>query len=173
MTVREVCRQFKTSLNVVCFFLSHTSPLELDTDTKEVFSRKSYKITPLEIVVQRIGSWSLCDLLTSLASSSDETGTSNNECKAARNAICASGSLLPETPLNPSDSSARIDGIVRTATGNTRLGDDSSGLRLRCSCSGGSDAKGERYAWEDRYADTKNGFRGAKLTTPNCRFNNY
>ena len=63
--------------------------------------------------------------LTSLASESDDTGTRRRACRTVRNTACASGSLLPETALNPSDNSERTDPRVRDATGNTLLGEES------------------------------------------------
>ena len=87
---------------------------------------------------------------TSFASLSDEIGTTNRDRSTARKTTCASGSLLPDTARKPSESSTRMEAIVRTATGRTRLEDDSSGSRLKWSWRGGRDAAGERYTCEER-----------------------
>ena len=83
-------------------------------------------------------------VLTSLPSESEDTETNKSVWSAARMTAFASGSLFPDTSRNPSESSARIDCIVRVATGKKRLGDDSSGLRRRCNCNGGREAIGDR-----------------------------
>ena len=82
--------------------------------------------------------------LTSFPSESEETGTNRRAWSTARTTAFASGSLFPDTRRKPSDSSARIDCIVRAATGRKRLGEESSGLRRRCSSNGGSEAIGDR-----------------------------
>ena len=83
-------------------------------------------------------------LLTSLPSESEGTETNKRAWSAARMTAFASGSLFPDTRRNPSESSPRIDCMVCEETGKKRLGDDSSGLRRRCSCSGGREEIGDK-----------------------------
>lgn len=103
---------------------------------------------------------------TSVASASDDTGTSNSDSRTLLNTARASESLFPETARYPSCSSGLIDCNVFTATGSTRLAEESSMFRRRCNWRGGNDALSEIYACDERYTEMNRSLRGMKLMTP-------
>jgi hypothetical protein len=131
LTVSEVRSQLQASLDVVRIFLGNAATLQFYGDTEEVFARRSHGFSPLRAIVIRNNQVKSANTqLTSRASSSDDMGTNNREYSAARNATCASASLLADTNRKPSANSARTDASDRTATGKTLLVADSWGSLL-------------------------------------------
>lgn len=141
-TMCEVGSELQAAFHVVWILLHHSAPLELDRNPEGVLPGQGNSVPPLPQVNDRSKSEGVSP--TSLPSESEETETSNRAWSAACMTAFASGSLFPDTRRNPSESSARIDDIVRAATGKKRLGDESSGLRRRCSCNGGREGIGDR-----------------------------
>lgn len=141
-TVCEISSELQTSFYVARVLLHYSTPLKFDRNSEDVLSSQGNGVSPL-VQVNDCSNQTVISL-TSLPSESEETETNKSAWSAARMTAFASGNLFPDTRRNPSESSARIVCKVRAATGKKRLGDDSSGLRRRCSCSGGREAMGVR-----------------------------
>jgi hypothetical protein len=67
-----------------------------------------------------------------------------------RRAVSASASLAIASARLASRKSALMEEMGRTVTGTTRVAEDSSMFRRICSCNGGRDAFGDRYACDAR-----------------------
>lgn len=140
--MREIGSELQVAFHIVWVLFHHSTPLKFDGDAEDVFPGQGDGVSPLAQVSNY--SNQAANALTSLPSESEDTDTNKSPWSAARMAAFASGSLFPDTRRNPSESSVRIDCTVRAATGKKRLGDDSSGLRRRCSCNGGREAMGDK-----------------------------
>ena len=141
----EVRSELKAAFHIIRILFYHSTPLEFDGDTKEVLPGQDNRVSPLaQDITLSIARNRRVSALTSLASESEDTETNKRAWSAARITDFASGSLFPDTRRKPSESSTRIDCIVRKATGRKRLGDDSSGLRRRWSCKGGREEIGDK-----------------------------
>ena len=94
--MREVCCEFKTSLDVIRVFLSNSAPFKLYGDTQQIFTPSSNRVSPLLEYVN--GARQVVKtVITSLPSSSEETMTSNKAWRTERKVVCASVSLLLDT----------------------------------------------------------------------------
>jgi hypothetical protein len=141
-TMCEVGSQLQAAFHVSWVLLHHSTSLKFDRNAKDILPSQGNSVSPLVQVSDHSNLAAI--VLASLPSESEETETNKSAWSAAPMVAFASGNLFPDTRRNPSESSARIDCTVRAATGKKRLGDDSSGLRRRCSCNGGREAMGDR-----------------------------
>jgi len=141
-TVCEIGSELQASFHVARVLLHYSTPLKFNRNSEDVLPGQGNGVSPL-VQVSDYSNQTVISL-TSLPSESEETETNKSAWSAARMTAFASGSLFPDTRRNPSESSARIVCKVRAATGKKRLGDDSSGLRRRCSCNGGRETMGVR-----------------------------
>lgn len=149
LAVGEVDGKLEVSLNIIGFFLNQPASLQFDRDTEQVFLRGCHQITPLQSA-SLIKASKVIERRTSFAASSVVTTTRRRVCRMERRAVSASDSLFIATARHASRRLTLMEEMVLTATGTTRVADDSSMFRRICSCNGGSDALGDKYVCDAR-----------------------